>query len=41
MSAPAISCDSSRHASLQHERETIESRLNLLYEKWVGISDKA
>ncbi|ODA41908.1 ABC transporter C-terminal domain-containing protein [Desulfosporosinus sp. BG] len=41
MSDPAISFDSSRLALFQHERETIESRLNLLYEKWVMISDKA
>ncbi|MDO0825425.1 ribosomal protection-like ABC-F family protein [Desulfosporosinus nitroreducens] len=41
MSDPAISFDSSRLSSFQHERETIESRLNLLYEKWVMISDKA
>jgi len=40
MSDPAISFDSSRLASFQHERETIESRLNLLYEKWVMISDR-
>ncbi|MCB8814792.1 ribosomal protection-like ABC-F family protein [Desulfosporosinus shakirovi] len=37
MSDPAISFDSSRLASFQHERETIESQLNLLYEKWVAI----
>ncbi|WP_088187049.1 ribosomal protection-like ABC-F family protein [Desulfosporosinus sp. FKA] len=41
MSDPAISSDSSGLASFQHERETIESRLNLLYDKWVMISDKS
>ena len=40
MSDPSISFDSSRLASFQHERETIESQLNLLYDKWVTISDK-
>ena len=41
MSDPAISCDSSGLASFQHERETIEGQLNLLYDKWVMISDKS
>ncbi|AFQ45181.1 ribosomal protection-like ABC-F family protein [Desulfosporosinus meridiei] len=41
MSTPAISFDSSRLASFQDERETIESRLNFLYEKWVRISEKS
>ena len=41
MSDPAISFDSSKLASFQLERETIESRLNLLYEKWVMVSDKS
>ncbi|AET69725.1 ATPase component of ABC transporters with duplicated ATPase domain [Desulfosporosinus orientis DSM 765] len=35
MSDPAISCDSSKLAAFQHERETIEVRLNLLYDKWI------
>ncbi|WP_088228322.1 ribosomal protection-like ABC-F family protein [Desulfosporosinus sp. FKB] len=41
MSAPVISSDSSELASFQHEREAIEDRLNLLYDKWVIISDKS
>ena len=41
MSDPAISSDSSRLASFQHEREVIESQLKLLYDKWFRISDKS
>lgn len=41
MSDPAIVFDSSRLAPFQHERETIESRLNLLYDKWIILSDKS
>jgi ABC-type multidrug transport system ATPase subunit len=41
MSDPVVSFDAVRLAALQQERETMGSRLNLLYDQWVRLADRS